>query len=68
MPVQQTIYLLSNISFSSYQLNASWGLDSLTFNVPLHSIFYKQKTRTLCRGKIYTPEFHSVRNAIHWSA
>lgn len=45
MPVQQTIYLLSNISFSSYQLNASWGLDSLTFYVPLHSIFYKQKNK-----------------------
>lgn len=42
MPVQQTIYLLSNISFGSYQLNAIWGLDSLTFYVPLYS-FQKQQ-------------------------
>lgn len=41
MPVQQTIYLLSNISFTSYQLNASWGLDSLTLYVLLH-LLYKQ--------------------------
>ena len=57
MPVQQTIYLLSNISFSSYQLNASWGLVSLTFDVLLYS-FQKQQTnptRPRCACKdLYT--------------
>lgn len=61
MPVQQTIYLLSNISFSSYQLNASWGLDSLTFYVPLYS-FQKQQPNPMglaVPAKIYTPIFQS---------